>query len=515
MEREVSQGGEAPVIQVPQYPRNLSTVVHSVLGVSTNRFHISPQSATTLTQNSRVVFELPSNSVVYLPSLALMINDVTTSGKADGAGTTTADLGNLGVIPNAAALFDRVDVFINGIQVQNTMQEQNTATWLTALLKDNFVRHYTSGVGEGNQMTTYMTQQAPTTTGEHKAMYYTNIMGMCSESSCQFLDTSLVGQVRLEFVCAPNQVLAAINRSVLSAAPAVVAPTFAIPSLVQTVLGQDGTDVAYEIKNFHLAVDCISIADGFYTALQRQKMIAQKYLTLNIKDYYSLISNVGTSTSANVRFSVSSGSIDKYWGSFRAADYNVLPITGEPGMLTKINSSFNSSQGLSTAAGGLSNSSVDRFNPKWFNFSNFNAGTAFGNFGVTSLVADNIDTFQYAFYNNNVQYPSQLSNELEAFNTVTLYNEKQKWSDKGCLITSQANYRNNDFVNMCRFNLPPSDDQPETECRWRSGADSRNVNSSMIYRTQGMDGTNKSAYILVECTAQIRYSLGKSVARLP
>ncbi len=190
MEREVAEG-EAPVIQVPQYPKNLSTVVHSVLGVSTNRFHISPQSATTLTQNSRVVFELPSNSVVYLPSIALMMNDVTTSGLANApsAPIVASDIGNFGIIPNAASLFDRVDVYINGIQVQNTMQEQNTATWLTSLVKDNFQRHYTSGVGEGNQMTNYFTQQAPTTTGEHKAMYYTNIMGMCSESSCQFLDT--------------------------------------------------------------------------------------------------------------------------------------------------------------------------------------------------------------------------------------------------------------------------------------------------------------------------------------
>ncbi len=307
-----------------------------------------------------------------------------------------------------------------------------------------------------------------------------------------------------------------MNRSTFNAAPSLDPPTALVPVTTDQDLLKPATDVAYEIKNFHLACDCISIADGFYTALQRQKMIAQKYLTLNFKDYYSLISNISTSSSANVRFSVSSGSIDKYFGTFRAADYNVLPIAGEAGVVTKRTSTFNSSQGDSTAAGVTANSSVDRFNPKWFNFRSFNnAALAFNNGGVSSLVADPLDTFQYAFYNNNVQYPSQLSNELEAFNTVTLYNEKQKWSDKGCLISSQPNYRYNDFVNMCRFNLPPSDDQPETECRWRSGADSRNVNSSMIYRTQGMNADAKSAYILVECTAQLRYSLGKSVARLP
>ena len=96
-------------------PANVSFFMQRLAGVSTSHFKIQPQGSDSATSNKIVRFELPSNTLVSMKKIRLLMN-------CDANGTASAG----GRLPNKIdSLISRVAVYMGGVLVQNNFNNYN------------------------------------------------------------------------------------------------------------------------------------------------------------------------------------------------------------------------------------------------------------------------------------------------------------------------------------------------------------------------------------------------------
>ena len=467
------------------YPRNLGYMVHRLAGYHRNTFRIESTTTQTASAGRIVTVNLPENAIIDLKSFRWVITDATTS--YDNSTALAGGAANSGVVtgklPFAQALIQRMEVYVNGVQVTQGCIEYNTAFRLQRNAKVNTSKSLSIDSAVQNSILDSgewaNAQYANANVGQDLQMIVSDWLGLFEAPSTRFLDTGLVGLITVRLTLADNNVLT----------PKVVgtAITAAVPAAQANVAAQ----ISYTLQNFYFTIDSISLADGMYDMLLRKKLARDGYLSINFDEYYAFLQDGNTSTATTVRFAVSSQSINKIYGTLRASSVN--NGAGIYNYTARGNPADN--------VGANANAFVEAYQPQYFKFRNF--------------CTDN--SFKWNFSVNNVYHPQYLAGELEGLAQLVLTENKVGFEPTGNQITSFQEYRNNKFCVGIRLNHPIDGEMRNT---YVSGYDSRGVNAQLVWNLQNINamaaggafaGGTYCAYVLVNTTNTLRFGVGRSL----
>ena len=223
----------------------------------------------------------------------------------------------------------------------------------------------------------------------------------------------------------------------------------------------------------------MSFADGLYDELISRMIAKDGYIPISWNEYVTFQQDNLSGTSQNqVRFAVSSQSINKIYGTLRLSTYT------------------NRSQ----AADAISSSSslVEAAQPAFFKFQNF---------GATSASTP----FKAGYTINNSPHPAYgFATEIEWLSQLAITENKVAMDSPGNQIGSLPEFRSNKFVSAIRLNHPIDG---ETKNKFISGFDSRGVNSQIVWTVQNLTNASNpySAFVLVETTSTLRIGSGRQL----
>lgn len=451
-------------------PSNLLFASDVLSGYSRNRFQLNTTSSDTASSGRIVTVNLPENALLDMKSLRFFFDCDAGYEAASGVGALQ------GLLPQGAeSLISKVEVYINGVQVQSGANEYNTTCHIKKIgyynqdnqqTKGKLVNH--AAIAEINgQQTNFM----PTDKGEKASLVVDTWCGFLNEISTRFLPTDLLGQIQIRITFAADSVLSGV------------------------ISGKDAGDASlnsvtsppvYSISHMYFTIDSIVVGDAYNSLLRSQ--LQNAYLPLNYLEYY-MFSNGGiTSNSYNNRWSLSSGSIDKLYAIQRKEDYNQFGAATEVADTSSVNLSPLQAVG-------------NKFVGKYFTYKSFKAGRDSEN-----------GTLRYQWQINNVSYPQYEARNLEAMADLAYVNDKTGYTPVGVLAASPTAFCRTQAVYPLVLN------HPELGLHTMSGFNSRGVNSFMTFSMKGLDdaqvsNTNKiESVILVQTTAQLRVSAGRALA---
>ena len=455
----------------PMYPRNLGYAVSKLSGYHRNTFRIESTTAQTASAGRIITVNLPENAIIDLHSFRWVIQDAVTNYQTDSAVAGNAIKAYL---PQGNLLISRLEVLVNGVQITQGCTEYNTAFKLLRNARMNSTKSQSidfalQNANMGSASTSTATFNA-VTVGQDIQMIISDWLGFLEAPSTRFIDTGLVGMITIRITLAGNNVLTPAYITTAGGA------TFVQPGGLAGTTTALVSSMNYTLNNFYFTVDAISINDGMYDALLREKLSHDGFLTINYDEYYSFIQDSNSTSSLAVRFAVSSQSINKIYGTLRNTTYT----SGGAGVVAD-SSAYN----------------ADPIIPVFFNFKSY----------------ANDNTLKWNFAINNVYHPQYLAGELEGLNQLIMTENKGGFDKDltGNLITSFNEYRNNKFCVGIRLNHPIDG---ETRNQYISGFDSRGTNAQLLWQMQsinGLGGAVYCAYVLVNTTNTLRIGLGRSV----
>ena len=395
---------------------------------------------------------------------------------ADAGRGTASNTSNInGLLPDGAeSLLSRVEVFINGVQVQQGTTEYNTIARVVNLGGESMDqkrslgrlgRH--EGIYSGNGADSNVFGGG--SNGEVATLCIDNWKGFLGESATRFLPTDVLGTIQVRLTFAPDSVLSGCMGS---------------SNATNSPIGLAGeTAPTYSISNMYFTVDTIVVGDAYNEVIRQQ--MANAYLPLNYKEYYMFINSGITGTSYANRFSLSSGSIDKLYAIQRLSSHNVF------GKATDLSPSTSNVSALGAVG--------TEFVGKYFTYSTFKAGS------------DGVDgTFRYQFFVNNVAMPQYLARNSEAMADTYYTNDKVDLNSIGHLITSPTAFCRGCAVYSLQLN------HPGMSLHTMSGYNSRGINSFLTFQAQGIDTTTfadaKDSVVIAETMAQLRVKPGRAIA---
>jgi hypothetical protein len=498
------QHPEAPNLNTTMYPRNLAYAVSKMSGYHRNTFRIESTTAQTASAGRIITVNLPENAVIDLHSFRWVINDAVTSFTQDTSiAAGSAPWWVKAYLPQGNLLISRLEVLVNGVQITQGMTEYNTAFKLLQNARINTTKqqsiNYALQNGNFGAATSTTATFNSTTVGQDIQMIISDWLGFLEAPSTRFIDTGLLGMITIRITLADNNVLspAYCTGAVGATVPATASfdPTVGPPPTTTTgVIGAQGNVtqsgvaqlMTYSLNNFYFTIDAISINDGAYDALVRAKLSREGFLSINFDEYYSFMQDSNTANNVNVRFAVSSQSINKIYGTIRNTQYTSrgIPATAA------ISGAFN----------------TEAFFPSFFRFKSY----------------ANDNNLKWNFSINNVYHPQYLASELEGLNQLIMCENKAGFDkDKlGNLISTFGEYRNNKFMVGIRLNHPIDG---EVRNAFTSGFDSRGTNAQLLWQVQNINGLSETinanaasavtynCYILVNTTNTLRVGLGRSV----
>lgn len=469
-------------------PANLMFGASVLSSYNRNRFRLETTSADTAREGRIVTINLPENALLDMKSFRFFFDCA-----AGSAGTGNDKV--YGLLPaNASSLISRVEVYINGVQVQQGTSEYNTIYNMLNLgrnsqdsvrTKSRLLNHSAIYTGAGSTLSTLLTTLGADN-GETSTLCVDNWLGFLNETSTRFLPTDLLGQIQVRLTFAPN--------SVLSAVAALGASNSAILSATQTTAA---ASLAYNISNMYFTIDSIVVGDTYNQLLRNKLMGAGSFLPLNYKEYYTFSQEGIASTSYTNRFSLSAGSIDKLYAVQRGSKGNWKYDVIGPATCN-----------VPAAADGVSSLEHigDVLTGKYFTFVS-------GKGGASDMTDGN---FRYQWSINNVQHPQYLARASEAMADLAYTNEKVGFNANGIIPASPSAF----CRAMAVFSLQLN--HPELGLSVQSGYNSRGINSTMSLSIQGLSSSearggvtadsNVQSLICVETTSQLRISAGKALA---
>ena len=454
-----------------------------------NRFRLETTSADTASDGRIVTINLPENALLDMKSFRFFFDCYT------GSNQSTTDNAVIGLIPRfASSLISRVEVYVNGVQVQQGTSEYNTIYNMLQIGRGNqdsvrtkgrLVNHAGLYVGGGNKLKTLLTTLGAAR-GEQASLCIDNWLGFLNETSTRFLPTDLLGQIQIRLTFAPKSVLSVVAGDGASNCGSL--------SGVQVT---NAANLSYTISNMFFTVDSIVVGDTYNQLLRNKLMGAGSFLPLNYKEYYTFAQDGIASTSYTNRFSLSAGSIDKLYAVQRGSSggwaYNVI------GAATC--NAPNVEDGISSLE-----HLGDPLTGKYFTFISAKGGA--------SDMTDGSLRYQWSI--NNVQHPQYLARNSEAMADLAYTNDKCGFNANGIIPSSPTAFCRSMAVYTLQLN------HPELGLSVQSGYNSRGINSTMSFAMQGLSSnlakqgigntSNIQSLICVETTSQLRISAGKALA---
>ena len=448
-------------------PSNLLFVAEQLAGYNRNRFKIESNGSSSAKSGNIVTINLPENALLDMNSIRFHF---------DADAGFVADASLCGLLPDQAdAFISNLEVYINGIQVQQSTQDYNMIAHSLRLggynqdsqrSKGRLVNHAqiygdaanAAGVNFGIVLNS----------GEKASLVIDQWAGFLNQVSTRFLPTSLLGQIQIRITLAPD--------AVLSAASA----THTAATLDAFEVGRQA-NIRYQLEKMYFTVDSIVVPDAYNQLLRNQ--LSQSVLPLNYNEYYTFSAPQSASTSLTNRFNLASGCIDKLIAVNRQHEYNVAGAASDLAVTATLTSPL--------AAIG------NTFVGKYF--------ASFSNKVLTERDSED-GTLRYNFNVNNVQYPQYEATNSGAMADVAYTCDKVGINTEGILITSPTAFCRGQAIYSLQLN------HPGMGLRCQSGYNSRGINSTLAFTMKGLSNVAKESLVIAQTTAQMRISSGRSLA---
>jgi hypothetical protein len=264
-------------------------------GYNKNSVKMNVLGSTSANQGDVVQVDLPTNSIVDLSSLAWSY-DCTYSAAA------IANTKKAACPINAETIIDRLAIEVNGqtlVNITNYNVLYHALLYMTAT--DDYIRQRRMGQtnnesGEGSGVSVELTglDDGGTAKTDARRHVIDTWLGFLGSAKPNFIDTSLLGNVRITITLAPATIIQNID--------------------------SDGGVIAssYALANQFFSIDVVSISDGVYDAMVDQMLASGAPIEIPFKNYFSF---QGEASANQLAFNVASQSIDRMWGLMRAKDH--------------------------------------------------------------------------------------------------------------------------------------------------------------------------------------------------
>lgn len=439
-------------------PKDVIYAARRMSNYSRNRFRLETVSSDTSGPGRIVTVNLPENSTLDLRSFKFHFDAKTTSETESGKtvyGRLPAD---------ASSLISRVEVYINGVQVQGGLSEYGTACRIlklgqTCRDKDGSIDRCLShgAISSADAV-------------EDVSLVVSEWLGFLGSTEPRYISTDMVGQIQVRITFSPSSVLIAKETSVGLDGTSLHADA-------QTAAGR----LTYSISNMFFTIDSVSI-DDMYTSMLRERLQSEEYVPILYKEYYNFSLDNITTGSHTTRFSLSVTSLDRCFATFRDANFQTVGVKA-----FQMGGSSLSENVCSNALKFMS-----------FNDSNVKQGS-----------------FSYQWQVNNVRFPQYRAGVLDAAFDLAHTHDKIHPQSPGFMPTSLQQFNSGMFI------LPLTLCHPGEDTRTQSGYNSKGINTQLCLEISGQtpptaNATTQttaaiSSYILCETTAQLRVGLGRNL----
>ena len=492
-------GGE----QTGYVPRAMRITAERMSSFARNRFRLETVSASRARPGNIITVNLPENSLLHMRSFKMHARVEAafareSSAAADNAAGLKAIYSKLPEDPSD--LISRVEVYLNGVQVQQGTQEYNTICKVLNLSRDNSARRTTASRSAAGK--SYVNQLC---CPDDHTLTWADWKGFLGEASTEYIPTDLLGQIQIRITLAGPEVLSRIAGKV----PASDGKDYRVrvdPNMVTELsldaeANSDYTSLlatfqpSFELADMYFTIDSVQM-DSMYGDMLRQKMSSSGYIPILFKEYYAFQSSNQTGTSLNMRFSLSSGSVDALYSIMRKSSY---ASTKQPAVAYEAKSKTEVTLTENKA-----------FRPGYFCFKSCDATLA----ASTDPLRENLNyvdgTLRYHFTVNNVRHPQWAAPVSNAIFDVAYAVDKFRMEHPGNLLFSREDFHNVNGVYTCCLSVPGE------RYGVRSGYDSRGISSQFTFDSINMkppDGnTSYSGMMIAECTQELRVAAGKNVA---
>lgn len=422
-----------------------------------NRYRLDTTSATVASSGQIITVNFPESSLLDMKSFRFFFT-VTCSTANTGS---AADIVYARCPDDASTFIQKLEVYLNGVQVSSGQNEYNSMSRLLKIGKGSNDRNSSYGQLTANAfITADLNQQVAN-------LCVSEWDGFLNEVSTRFLPTSLMGQIQVRITLAPNAVLV----------PCVVSGGNAVIPTTTMTAGQitNAATMSYSVSNIRFSVDSISVCPA-YNEMLSQQLAREGLLKLNYKEYYTFLA-------ANIlsnRFALASTSIDSIYGSLRNSTYNA---NGQV-----------ATQVYSANSGG--------YVCNYLSFQCFDPDTN---------ISTPVSNLQTQFSINNVLMPQYLEYIEDAACDVGFVWDKVGRGAMGIIPTTRENFKKGFFEVPLLLNHPSG-----MGLSVRSGYNSRGVNSTMIWNLYNIpSATLPASYnniVVVGTTAQLKIGIGRSLA---
>lgn len=439
---------------------NLVFATTQMTDYTRNRYRLDTTSSTQATQGQIITVNFPEASLLDMKSFRFFFTVETASPNTAVAGTANQVFARC---PDDASTFvQKLEVYLNGVQVSSGQNEYNSMSRLVKIGKCSNDRN-----GSYNQLTSNAFIIAGTNKNQTANLCISEWNGFLNDLSTRFLPTSLMGQIQVRITLAPNAVLV----------PAIIqggaGTVCEIPATLTASQESNAQLMSYTVKNIRFSIDAISVCPAYNEMLSDQ-LTREGMLKLNYKEYYTFLASNITSN----RFALASTSIDGIWGSLRSANYNVA---GKPALLVD---AFGSGGAVCNYLG------FQCFSPD-----------------IDALEPTNAFSTQFSI--NNVLMPQYIQPFEDCACDVAFKWDKVGQMADGIIPTTRANFKKGFFEAPLVLNHPSG-----MGLSVRSGYNSRGVNSTMIWTVYGITapGEGYNNIVVVGTTAQLKIGIGRSLA---
>ena len=432
-------------------PKSLRMQAQRVSDFQRNRFRIENLGADSSGPNKIVTVNLPTDCLIDSKSLKLHC-DVACSAGAHAGETVHSRLP-----ADAMSLVQRLEVYINGVQVTSGASEYNSISRILKIARCSRDRD-----GSVNRALSHGAIDS-VDADESVSLVLSDWVGILGECSTRYLPTQIMGSIQIRLTFADESVLVPCK------------PSGDVDNGLSTAEKLAAANMSYSVSNMYWTVDTIQVSDQ-YDAMLRARLQSEEYISLNYKEYLSFSLDGNATGSHQTRFHLSTQSLDKLYGTCRDSSYR------ERG------------QEASELAGALTNNT---YVANHFNFQSFESGDG--------KSVGNLRTFWRI---NNIQFPQYRQTATDELFNLAYCARKSSMHDSGNLVTSLEDFNKGLFVSSQLLCDP---DEPISTV---GGMNSRGVNTSLVWDVSGQNlatGQSVSTFVVAETTASLRIGLSQSL----
>jgi hypothetical protein len=456
-------------------PPNTSYFMQRLQGFSTSHFKILPQTTGTMSANSIIRFELPSNSYVNFGKGGMRMFF-----KASTAGSG-------GRLPNGLdKLIERVAIYAGGTLIQNNFNGYNV---LRAAKEALGAPKLCASTGHPEIVRAKSYHDGSTLTGTGNEAYASDNDCFCIDMWEGFLGS--VAPAIIDLGLCP-----AISVEITLAADAVCPSVagIALDGTGSVDITDNGAGATYSLSEISLQVEVIGMASSVLDEIAEQRISSVGYLSLPFKNYFTSVSSHTGST----RFSVNSASLDRIWICYRASAFGTQKAAHTiPGY--KVKGAFVDDNAGDTAAdidvgipsydvGGVLDTNKEKYISQYFRFQ--------------ELLSSATDTATFSLQINGASVPAYKMNRVEALAMTKGAVEAYGKVDDTLTLNQ---YTDSYFVQCYRFCLPESE-----YSRTASGLDTRSVSAICSLETENL--SNCHVTIISEVTSELRVGSGRAIS---